>query len=209
MKNKIAIALLFMIAAFQTNAQTTFKPGVRAGVNFAHLAENENYNNGLYYSFDNNAGADNYDYKSLVDFYVGIYGAIRFSKLYTLQPELDYTRQGSTQEYVGPNNGIIPANFDLRYSYLSITAINKFSFKNFNVHVGPAIEVIIDRNAKAGDGSNNDLDFGLQAGIGYNFTENLGIEARAKTGFIPVQSFGRDLSNVVFSLGLTYTFDLK
>jgi len=49
-------------------------------------------------------------------------------------------------------------------------------------------------------------------GAGFNFTPNFGIEARVKKGIIPVYYSDIDSvdhTNVVFSLGATYTFDVK
>ena len=54
-----------------------------------------------------------------------------------------------------------------------------------------------------------DVDMAFVLGAGFNFTPNFGIEARVKKGIIPVFYSGVDHTNVVFSLGATYTFDVK
>jgi hypothetical protein len=57
-----------------------------------------------------------------------------------------------------------------------------------------------------------DVDMGFILGTGYNFTPNFGIEARVKKGIIPVfysDDDNTNHTNVVFSLGATYTFDVK
>jgi hypothetical protein len=46
-------------------------------------------------------------------------------------------------------------------------------------------------------------------GAGISLTPNFGIEARVKKGIIPVVDYNESHTNVVFSLGGTYTFDLK
>lgn len=56
---------------------------------------------------------------------------------------------------------------------------------------------------------NNEIDLGITAGVGYDFTNNFGIEARVKKGFIPVLNYGDYHSNVVFQLGAYYTFNTK
>ena len=56
----------------------------------------------------------------------------------------------------------------------------------------------------------SDVDLAFFLGAGYNFNKNFGIEIRAKKGIIPVLDFSESShTNVVFSLGATYTFDTK
>ena len=88
---------------------------------------------------------------------------------------------------------------------LSVGIVNKFTFNSFNIHVGPTVDVEVDSNFD----TDNDLDLGFQLGAGYNFTKNLGLEARIKRGVIPIVDTSSNHDNVVYSLGLSYTFDLK
>lgn len=234
---RIIIAALVCFAFSQAEAQVTFRPGVRAGVNFSHFTEGDNYDNGSV--FDPETG-QNYrnrpaEFSSKTDFYVGLYGALKLSKFYTLQPELNYTRQGSNvewSEYSTASHSYIQYDRQIDVSYISIGLINKFTFNKFNVHVGPTIDVIVDKN-RGGyyDDSyynpnfdpyyynsydydyydtESDIDLAFVLGVGYNFTKNLGLEARIKKGVIPVFDFwDNNHTNVVFSAGLNYTFDIK
>ncbi len=204
------IFLIATLAFFgMTQAQVSFKPGLRGGVNFSHFTQGDAYED---YYYDNNGNyvstTNREEFGSKTDFYVGFYGALQLSKFYTLQPEIDYSRQGAT--YKG-NNGV--GDTDLEVSYLSIAVINKFSFSKFNIHVGPTIDFQVQDNFP----TENELDFAFVLGAGYNFTKNFGLEARVKKGIIPVldgynDDFyygGDDHTNVVFSVGATYTFDVK
>lgn len=191
-----------------TQAQITFKPGLRGGVNFSHFTKGEQYNG--YYDNNGNYMSGSYrdEFGTKTDFYLGFYGALRLTKYYTLQPEIDYSRQGAV--YKG-RNGSMDETF--KVSYLSVGIINKFTFsEKFNVHVGPAIDFQVDDNFP----TENEVDLTFTLGAGYNFTKNFGIEARVKKGIIPViDSYndyfygGNDHTNVLFSVGATYTFDLK
>ena len=177
-------------ALFQTQAQVSFKPGLRGGANFSHFTKgNDNY-----YDFDSNPVSDNYN--TLTNFYIGFYGALKLTKYYTLQPEIDYSSQGSNYNSI-----------ELNVDYLSIGVINKFTFSDkFNIHLGPTIDFVVSENFD----TDSDVDMAFVLGAGYNFTPNFGIEARVKKGIIPVfDSFYDNHTNVVFSLGATYTFDLK
>lgn len=73
---KVIMATLCCIGFATSQAQVTVKPGVRAGLNISSLT--------------------NYNADSRADFYVGGQVGIQFTKFYTLQPELTYSRQGAT-----------------------------------------------------------------------------------------------------------------
>lgn len=199
MKKLFIVAVLCFFGLTQSNAQVTFKPGLRGGVNFAHFTKGDNYNSGYYDSYGNWIyGSSKADFKAKTDFYLGFYGALHLTKYYTLQPEIDYSRQGTK---IGSSSN----TYDV--SYLSVAVVNKFTFTDkFNIHVGPTIDFIVEENYDF----DSEVDLAFQLGAGYNVTKNFGIEARIKKGIIPVLDYSNsNHTNVVFSLGGTYTFDLK
>jgi len=192
----LIVILFTLFGIVQTQAQVSFKPGLRAGANFSHFTKGNNYYN--------SGGINNNErFDTNTEFYIGFYGALKLSKFYTLQPEINYSAQGSN--YKTSNYGSVNLNVD----YLSFVILNKFAFSDqFNIHFGPTLDFVLSRNFDTY--SNVDLAFVL--GAGYNFTPNFGIEARVKKGIIPVYESGIDYenhTNVVFSLGATYTFDVK
>ncbi|WP_281321872.1 outer membrane beta-barrel protein [Flavobacterium aestivum] len=193
----ILILLLSFFGILQAQAQVSFRPGLRAGANFSHFTKG-----GDYYYYNPNGSIQsgpNVHYDTKTDFYIGFYGALKLSKYYTLQPEIDYSSQGS--EYRSSTNS---AKFDV--DYLSFEVLNKFTFGNqFNLHFGPTLDFVVNKNFNTD--ANVDMAFVLGAGI--NITRNFGIEGRVKKGIIPVLDFNDNHTNVVFSLGATYTFDVK
>lgn len=215
MKKLFIVAVLCFFGLTQSNAQVTFKPGIRGGVNFAHFTKGDGYLSGGGY-YDYNSGQYVYynkstDYKAKTDFYLGLYGALHLSKYYTLQPEINYSRQGSNVEYY---DGSTRKTTKVDLGYLSVGMINKFTFTDkFNFHLGPTIDFIVDKPIAIARNVDSDVDLAFTAGFGYNFTKNFGIEGRVKKGIIPAyynSSYSDgDHTNVVFSVGGTYTFDIK
>ena len=216
-----------LLTCLVARGQTTFKPGLRAGANFSHFTQNT-YNNYTYNSYDptyNHARA--VDFSSITDFYIGFYGALKLTKYYTLQPEFDYSRQGSDIKYIDINKVKLDTKFNV--SYLSIAVLNKFTFSDkFNVHFGPSIDFVVDQSRNFTyqipvgvtpqyydyyspyNDLDSEVDLAFSAGLGFNFTKNIGIEARVKKGIIPVIDLSDSShTNVVFSFGATYTFDIK
>lgn len=189
------------------DAQVSFSPGIRAGLNFSHFTKGDTYSyyNGTEYV----EGRD--EFSARTDFYLGFFGALKLSKFYTLQPEIDYSRQGTKYSYL--DNNSIERKSNIEVSYLSIAVVNKFTFSDkFNMHIGPTIDFVVDDNFNP----YNEVDLTFLLGFGYNFNSNFGIEGRIKKGIIPVlDTYNGDYyndsnhTNVVFSIGATYTFDLK
>lgn len=201
---KILILAVCILGFTAASAQVSFKPGIRGGINFSHFTKGEN--NDYYYGNNQNS---NFDRSSKTDFYLGFFGALKLSKFYTLQPEVDYSRQGSNIKYTQYNYNTDTYNTvssDLEVSYISIAVANKFTFNKFNFHVGPTIDFVVEENFN----TESEVDLAFFLGAGYNFTDNFGIEARVKKGIIPVLDYSDgNHTNVVFSVGATYTFDVK
>ncbi len=207
MKKVFIAAMIAFFAFTQTQAQVSFKPAIRAGANFSHFTKGDSYD---YYD-DNGNPIDAPNYKSKSDFYVGFAGTLHLTKYYSLQPEFDYSRQGTKYSYTDQTTlNTVNKQFDV--SYLSIAIVNKFTFNDkFNVHIGPAIDFVVD---KSNNFSPTDVDLAFIAGMGYNITKSFGLEARIKKGIIPVNDNYFDSSdsnhtNVVFSVGAVYTIDIK
>lgn len=196
--------LLFAFVGIFAMAQVTFNPGIRAGVNFARFTEGNNnfygwnFEDSYYTPYQTSS-----DMKAKVDFYVGFQGNIRFAKMYALQPEINYSRQGTKVEYTQDG---VSKNSDASVSYLGLHLVNKFYMNKFNVHIGPTFEFQVESKNINTD---SEVDLGGLLGVGYDVTDNIGVEVRIKKGFIPVASFDDNHSNVTVQAGLYYTFKTK
>jgi hypothetical protein len=199
------ITMLFIaLFALQAGAQVTVKPGVRAGLNLATIT--------------------NLDADMKADFYVGGFVGIKLAKFYTLQPELNYSRQGasSAKFYTGgfPNPSFMEKDYELQY--VSLAIMNKFTFaESFYAIVGPTLDFKVGDNFDSFEDEDAlGVDFALNGGIGYTLKNGLSIEARYKLGLIDVfgdiysDDFDEDENgnyddvklNSVFQIGLAYTF---
>jgi len=212
----LAFAAIFSVLA---SAQVTFRPVIRLGANFSHFTSGDYRTIQL----NNQVITARNEFDSRTDFYFGVAGALKLSKVYTLQPELDYSRQGGklipapSQSGFYDNNGYpvnlsnssyytyVPNN-DFKVSYFGVQLINKFNVKKFNIHLGPGVDFRTDSNFNL----KSDIDLTFIGGMGFEIIENLGVEARIKKGILSVAYINGDYpTNVVFSLGATYKLDFK
>lgn len=191
----ILVAVLLSISSF---SQSKTSLGFRGGANLSNLSNTE--------------------LKSKTGFYLSALAQFKISELYTLQPELGYSLQG------GDSKNSIDA--DLSIHYISIGATNKFFIKDSGIHflIAPGLDFDTDDTfiGLANRTEGNDvtfIDFTIAAGVGIEFKNGIGIEARYKQGVIDV--FSGDFHsfdsqqyeietqfNSVFQLGMTYKFKL-
>lgn len=198
MKKVAILVILCYFGVANVNAQVSFKPGLRGGLNLSHFSKGDD-------SYYNDSTTNDRNFSSITDFYLGFFGDLKLTKYYSLQPEINYSRQGSNYTYF---DGDLLRNVDrkLEVSYLTFGLANKFTFNKFNIHVGPTIEFLVDQNFNTD--ANVDLAFFL--GAGYDITPNFGLEARIKKGIVPVLDYSDgNHTNVVFSIGAYYKFDVK
>ena len=209
---------LFFLASIGANAQVSFKPIVRGGLNFSKLSDsNMSYN----VTYNSNTGettsnAPKKAFSTLTNFHLGVGTELKLTKRYALQPELNFSSQGGDRELVYGSNMNQYFFRDYKVSYLGMQIMNKFYLKKFNFQAGPVVDFVVSKNFNV----DNEVDIALALGAGYDFTKNFGIELRYKRGLLPVtevtfaNSNGfsyetRNYVNSVFSLGAYYKFDIK
>lgn len=208
-KNLAIIALLFF-AFLSTQAQVTFRPGINAGVNISKITDT--------------------DLGNKTDFYIGAFGALKLGKVYTLQPELTYSRQGgkgnasmgTTSTYIPETNSYVTTydsgNVNASLQYISALTINKFNFtESIYALAGPFADILIaddikvdPKNKEHNFNKGDDIDLGIIAGLGYSLKNGIAFEARVKKGFtnafINYYDESGDSNNLVFQFGAAYTF---
>ncbi|WP_264534893.1 porin family protein [Flavobacterium sp. N1736] len=199
---KIMLTAAAVLAFAFSNAQET-KFGVKAGLNISNI------------------GGDVEDNSAIVGFHVGGFAEIKLSEKFAIQPELLFSTQGSKIEDSGEN---FSAEDKLNLSYINVPIMAKFYVApKFSLEAGPQIGFLVsakDKYKETFDGetisSNEDvkdnfksIDFGVNLGAGFDFTENLSAGVRYNIGLSNIaEAEGEDfkLNNSVFSLSVGYKF---
>lgn len=162
---RILLIGMCLISMTQLFAQRKVNPGIRAGWNSSTVSDL------------------NGDYRS--NFYIGLQLPISLAKFYTLQPEINYTRQGvnNVSNVVGYyNNHYMYESSNLTLDYIDVNVINKFHFNRLNLQVGPGLAFLTNSSISGV----TKIDLTLNLGVGIDITSRLGIEARWKPGLVDI-----------------------
>lgn len=188
------IGLTFISFTSFSQSKTTF--GLRSGLNVSKLS--------------------NSNLESKTSFYLGALVHMKLSDMYVLQPELGYSRQGGETRFSNEEN--------LNIHYISLAFANKFFVKNSGFHfiIAPGLDFDADdslvnlvNRSEGNDVTFIDLNIGI--GMGAEFKNGLGIEARYKQGLVDVfsgnwhrfesQQYEDETQlNGVFQIGILYKF---
>lgn len=198
-------AAAVMAFAF-SNAQET-KFGVKGGINLHTIT-----------------GDVSEDVSSKVGFQIGGFAEFKLSDKFAIQPELLFSTQGAKLETSEPEFGI-SSEQKLNLTYLNIPVMAKFyATEKFSLEAGPQVgfllsakskyEATFDGETESGDEDVKDtlesIDFGVNFGAGYDFTENLSAGLRYNLGLSNIAKTEDDndakVKNSVFSLSLAYKF---
>lgn len=186
---KIILTVAAVFAFGFANAQDV-KFGVKGGLNVANFSGDVDGNS------------------ALVGFHVGGFAEIKISEKFAVQPELLFSTQGAKFNEAGTD-----VNFNL--SYLNIPVMAKYYVADkFSLEAGPQIGFLTNAKAKAGSEKVDikddfeSIDFGVNFGAGYDFTENLSAGLRYNLGLSNIaKDSGNDkVHNNVFSLSVGYKF---
>lgn len=212
MKKLTVLTFVLFIGIVTSQAQVKVSPGFRGGLNVSDLT-----------NMPGNTSAKS-------DFYIGALVAIKFNKYFTLQPELNYSRQGadirlSSLDFNNPGDpNFYSRNTKAEINYLTLGAVGKFHFKGKGFHVlaGPSVDFKTDDNFDKFGTSPVGVDLSIVAGLGYSLPNGLTFEARFKQGLIDIYGYdGIDydnnnnsyyddvILNQVFQIGISYTFKVK
>ncbi|HRE38196.1 MAG TPA: porin family protein [Chitinophagaceae bacterium] len=195
---KIVLVSVLALSTMFVNAQVTF--GVKGGVNFATL------------------GGDDADElegkKSNTGFYLGGTVNVPISSNFAFQPELIYSANQGMEFRESP----LELNYNL--GYLNIPLMLQYRNSGFIAEAGPQIGFLMSAKAKISDGTNTDeedikdefkgTDFGVNLGLGYQFSNGFGLNARYTFGMSNIiDETDVDVKNRVFSVGVFFNFGGK
>ncbi|MCL9806140.1 PorT family protein [Flavobacterium amniphilum] len=183
---KLVLTVAAVFAFGFANAQET-KFGVKGGLNLAD------------WSGDDADGID-----SKIGFHIGGFAEIKVSDKFAVQPELLYSAQGGKAD-----------GGKVNVDYINIPVMAKFyATEQFSIEAGPQVGFLMSAKVKPDSGDDVDIkdqlkstDFGVNVGLGYNFTENVSAGLRYNLGLSNiVDADGADVKNNVFSLSVGYKF---
>jgi hypothetical protein len=183
MKQFLLLAVVTVLGFANVNAQE-IKFGVKGGLNFASI------------SGDNTKGID-----VVTSFNFGVLSEIPISDKFSFQPELMYSGQG----YSFNDNTIA-------LSYFNIPLIGKYYLtKGLSVEAGPQIGFLLSAKNDKTDvkDSFNNLDFGVNFGLGYKLDNGLNFGVRYNLGLTDINNLDNSSSkykNGVLQLSVGYFF---
>ena len=169
---------------------------------------------------------DGMDLKSRVGFNIGGFVEVKLSEKFAIQPEVLYSQQGTKFKLSGiffSNDEPFKAETKFNLSYINVPVMFKYyAIEKLFIEAGPQIGFLISAKSKTKvtgfdqteeldtKDMYNTIDFGLNFGAGYDFTQNISVGARYNLGLanIAKTEAGDDgkLHNGVFSLSVGYKF---
>lgn len=211
---KKIILSVIAIAAFGFSQAQEVKYGAKAGLNLATL------------------NGDVEDAKSLIGAHLGGFVEIKINEKFSFQPELLYSIQGAKSEEILWNDGftVEKINNKFKLGYMNIPLMLKYHVKQgFFVEFGPQVGFLIsakndydyteyyvsDGEVYISESDSEDIkdkfksiDFGMNFGLGYNFTDNVSAGIRYNLGLSNILEDSGDFEaqNSVFQLSLGYRF---
>ena len=204
---KIFVAIVALIGLGSLQAQNV-KYGLKGGLNIANL---------------NVSGEASPSMNSIVNLHIGAFAEFKINNKVAFQPELLYSMLG--YKYIQIIN-VEGTNYDtnntLKFAYLNIPLMFKYYPQSqFYFEAGPQLGLLTSAKVDVdvvGFGSGSDdvkeffktVDFGMNVGLGYNFSKNVLVGARYNFGLSNIADTepgdNTKMKNSVFSLSLGYIF---
>lgn len=167
--------------------------------------------------------------KAKAGFYAGVFMNAPVSEEFSIQPEVIYNNLGSKTTLKNSVLGTYESKLNLDYISVPIMVQYKAT-PEFYLEAGPELSFLVNASTKTTynpallgsstkfselDKDNyNSFNFGMGIGLGYNFTPNIGINARYVAGFTDLTKDGTtslynqkgNNRNNNFQVGLSYKF---
>lgn len=207
---KIVLTIAGVFAMSVLSAQE-IKYGAKAGLNLSTFT------------------GDDEDVKSLVGFHIGGFAEFKISDKFSVQPELLYSAQGGEREYsYSDEMGFVTGKETIKLGYLNLPVMAKYYVApGFSVEAGPQVGFLLSakndydyRSSFFGENLSDSgeidikdnlksIDFGFNFGAGYEFTENIFVQARYNLGLSSINEDSEsdiDVKNAVLQVSFGYKF---
>ncbi|KFF13098.1 opacity protein [Chryseobacterium soli] len=159
------------------------------------------------------------DTKSKVGFYAGGFVNVPISDAFSIQPEVVYSQQGAKAKGDYELATYAIKNMQQNLSYINIPLMVQYNATpEFYLEAGPEFGLLVnaqvkgDINGQTNKANNKDslknFNFGAGIGLGYRFTQNIGVNARYIAGITDTLKYGlgENSKNTNFQLGINYLF---
>lgn len=205
---KIILSVITVMTFVFVHAQD-IRYGVKGGLNLSNFS----------------GDTDGINLKSKAGFNVGGFAEIKLVNKFYIQPELLYSTQGTKFKFNFYTEGGVFQSADISFnlSYINLPVMFKYYVADkLNIEAGPQIGFLTSAKAKTTlkgySGSHEmdakdffrSIDFGLNFGAGYEFTENIFASARYNLGLANIAKTeagdNSKIHNGVFSLSVGYKF---
>lgn len=198
--NKAVVLLLLFISSYQGFGQTRL--GFKAGANLSTVIADKDV-----VAFPEYVNIE----EPRVGYYVGVFSSIPFNKKLSLHPELLLSLKGFKTVSTHPDRYRYTTN--LHYLNLPILLSYK-PFSKFTLLAGPEFGLLLRAKYKGdfieGWRTSTDYkksDFGVTAGLNYDFLPKWAIEGRYSHGITYLTEYQqvKDTRNRVWQVGVAYT----
>ena len=208
---KIILTVMAIFAVGAAKAQE-IKYGVKAGLNLSTLTGDVAY----------------YDVKSKAGFHVGGFAEFKITDKFAVQPELLYSTQGGKISFSSSDDfSYTNDKRDIKLGYLNLPVMAKYYIiPGLSVEAGPQVGFLLSAKNEyqiyssvsedlSGSGEEDikddskSVDFGFNLGAGYEFTENIFVQARYNLGLSSINEDSDsdiDVKNGVLQLSFGYKF---
>ncbi len=189
---KIIFLSVFTAAAFIGQAQIKF--GIKAGANFSKFSGDD-------------AKIEDLSPKFRTGLAGGGFVNIGLNEMFSLQPELLYSMEGTTYKQPGDKKATYKTD------YINIPVLLQYNNPSgFYAETGPQVGFLISAKI-AYDGNSMDIkddlktiNFSWGLGAGYKLSNGLGIGARYNLGITKIGDGDGNVKVGGFHVGLSYTF---
>jgi opacity protein-like surface antigen len=178
------------VLAFSAGNAQEMKFGAKGGLNFASSTDSSD--------------------KTKIGINLGLFANFGVTDKFSVQPELLYSVQGAQADYNG-------STLKLNLNYINIPVMGIFKVADaFSLQAGPQIGFLVGANLSGPGGSVDvidsfkSVDFGINIGAGYDFTDNLSADVRYNMGVAGtaknLTTGATDSNHRVLSLNFGYKF---
>lgn len=184
---KVFLVCIFALGTTVSLQAQSVKIGVKAGVNFANQTGDARFD------------GVTFDKEGITSYHAGLVAEIKLLDRFAIQPEILYSTQGANYK-----NAV--GEFKNELGYISLPVMAKiFLTDSFSIEAGPQASFLLSEKNDFDVKDAKTFEFGVNAGLGYQITDNLFVEGRYGLGLTEA-SKNADVKNSTIQLSVGFLF---